>query len=161
MCSTIPAYTGSISRPTAFELAIPLDPNFSDGRFALALASAGEHERVAQYAQTYMRLNPFYPPYALHWLGVTCYMREKFTQALAPLHECTSRAPNILHAHTCLAPAYAQFGRMKEAHTEAAEAIGIEPAFTIERAYTPSIYMREMDVKNLFDGFCKAGLPER
>jgi adenylate cyclase len=158
---TILAFKRHDASIMAFEQGISLNPNFSDWRFALALASAGEHERAAQYVQTYMRLDPFYPPVALHWLGAAWYMSKQYVQALTPLRECVSRTPNFRHARTLLAAAYAHLGQMEAAHAEVAEVLRIDPAHTIERARHFTLFRREEDVTNLCDGLHKAGLPEK
>jgi hypothetical protein len=63
-----------------------------------------------------MRLDPFYPPLATAWLGLAHYMLKRYAEALPPLRECTSRAPNLWFGHLCLAVIYAQLGRLQEAH---------------------------------------------
>jgi adenylate cyclase len=64
--------------------------------------------------------------------------------------------------HTWLAAIYAQLGKLEEARAEAAEALRIEPEWTIEgtqaRLYA---FKRAEDAEHFFDGLRKAGLPER
>jgi tetratricopeptide (TPR) repeat protein len=53
-----------------FERAIALHPNYSDSRFVLCLVLAGEPERAIAVGSTHMRLDPFYRPWTLGWLGL-------------------------------------------------------------------------------------------
>src|SRR5215510_10927569 len=80
-----------------------------------------------------MRLDPFYVPLAPFWLGVAHYLLKQYTQALPPLQECASRAPDLRSVHVWLAAIYAQLGKLEEAQTEAVEALRIEPQYTLEQ----------------------------
>jgi len=59
-----------------------------------------------------------------------------------------------------LGAAYAQLRHLAEARAEAAEALRIDPAFTIERWKYHAVYRHSQDGEHLFDGLRKAGLPE-
>jgi len=143
-----------------FERAIVLNANYSDGRFVLCLVLAGEATRAIEVSASHMRLDPFYVPWVPSWMGLACYMLERYSEALPLLRECVSRAPNYLAGHVWLAAAYAQLGLLQEARTEAAEVLRIEPSYTIER--TPAImsFKRSRDADLLRVGLRKAGLPK-
>src|SRR4029079_5918382 len=55
------------------EKAISLNPNFSDYQFIPTLVHAGAPLRAIQIAQTHMRVDPFYSPLAVQWLGAAHY----------------------------------------------------------------------------------------
>src|SRR5262245_16653620 len=86
-----------------FQRATALNPNFGNLHFALALVWAGEPARAIDIIETHMRLDPFYAPQAPAYLGMSLYLLGDYSQALLPLGECTSRAPNFLPGHAWLA----------------------------------------------------------
>jgi adenylate cyclase len=145
-----------------FERAMALNPNFTDWRFAEVLALAGHPARAIETVERHMRLDPFYVPLAPLWLGSAHYMLKQYPQALPPLRECVSRAPTFLTGHCRLAATYAQLGNIEKARAEAAEALRIDPKYTIERTQARvSAFKHKKDAEHYFDGLRKAGLPER
>jgi adenylate cyclase len=146
----------------AFEKAIALNPNHTDWRFAASLVSAGEHERAVQMGKAHMRLDPFYPPLTSFWLGAAYYLLSEYAQAIRFLSECVARAPNLRSGHTWLAAAYAQMGQHDGARAEAAEALRIQPDYTIEGIQRQRSYFRlSEDTEHLCAGLRKAGLPKK
>ena len=145
-----------------FEKAMALNPNFTDWRFGTALVLAGEPARAIHAIETHMRYDPFDGPGASGALGLARYMLKEYSQALPPLREWTSRAPNLMLGHLWLAASLAQLGQLDEARAEAAEALRIDPNYTIDGTQRRlAIYKRPEDAEHLFDGLRKAGLPER
>jgi adenylate cyclase len=145
-----------------FEKAIALNPNFTDWRFGMTLLRAGEPTRAIQVIEAHMRHDPFYPPHAAGNLGVAWYMLKEYSQALPPLREQVSRAPNFRAGHVFLAATYAQLGNIEAAKAEAAEVLRIEPTYTIEGTQARLTgFKRPEDAEHLFDGLRKSGLPER
>jgi adenylate cyclase len=145
-----------------FEKAIALNPNFTDWRFGLALTRAGEPERAIQVIETHMRYDPFYTPSAPFQLGIARYMMKEYSEALPPLRECTSRAPDMSLGHVVLAATLAQLGQLDEARAAAAEVLRIDPKYTIDGTQKRlALFKRPEDTEHLLDGLRKAGLPER
>jgi adenylate cyclase len=145
-----------------FEKATALNPNFTDWRFSLALNLAGEHTRAIQVVETHMRYDPLYVPAVPGQLGIARYMPKEYSEALPPLREFASRAPNLSQGHIWLAANLAQLGRLDEARAEAAEVLRIDPKYTIDGTQRRlALYKRPGDAEHLFDGLRKAGLPER
>jgi adenylate cyclase len=145
----------------AFERAIALNPNFTDSRFGLILFRAGEPARSAQVIETHMRYDPFYPPVTLGHLGLARYMLKKYSEALSPLRECISRAPDMSLGHVWLSANLAQLGQLDEARAEAAEVLRIDPKYTIDGTQKRlALFKRPEDAEHLLDGLRKAGLPE-
>jgi adenylate cyclase len=147
----------------AFEKAMVLNPNFTDWRFGEVLVYAGEPARAIEAIERHMRSDPFYVPLAPGFLGLAHYMLKRYSQALPLLQECVSRMPNSRPGHCWLAATYAQLGNIEKARAEAAEALRIEPKYTLEgtQARLSGSYKRKQDAKHLVDGLRKAGLPER
>lgn len=143
----------------AFEKAMALNPNYVGWHFGAALVFAGEFRRAIDALEAYARLDPFAAPLGL--MGLAHYMRRKYSQALAVLRDCVSRAPNIRPAHVWLAATYAQLGQLDEARAEAAEVLRLQPNFTIAgTARRLAAFKRPEDDRHFFDGLRKAGLPE-
>jgi len=139
-----------------------LNPNFTDWRFGATLNRAGQPARAAQVIETHMRYDPYYPPVASAILGHARYLLKEYSQALPPMRECTSRAPNFRLGHVWLAATLAQLGQLDEARAEAAEVLRIDPKYTIDGTQRrSSLFKRPEDAEHLFDGLRKAGLPER
>ena len=139
-----------------------LNPNYTDWRMAIGLVYAGELEKAVQDLDRHMRLDPFYQPIAATVLGMARYLLKQHSQAVSPLQECVTRAPNLRAGHIWLAATYAQLGQLAEAREEAKEVLRIEPKFTIEGTQRRiSVFRRAEDREHYFDGLCKAGLPER
>jgi adenylate cyclase len=146
----------------AFERAMALNPNFTDWRFGEALLYAGDPARAIEAIERHMRLDPFYAPIAPAFLGLAHYTLKQYSQALPLLQECVSRMPNSRIPHCLLAATYAQLGDIEKARAEAAEALRIEPQYTIEGTQARmSGFKRTEDAEHFFDGLRKAGLPER
>ena len=156
-------FEGQHERSVAeFEKAIELNPNFTDWRHGIALARAGEPARAAHVIETHMRYDPFYSPWAAGHLGLARYMLKEYAKALPPLRELASRAPEMRQGHVWLAANLAQLGQLDEAHAEAAEALRIDPKYTIDGTQRRlALFKRPEDAEHFLDGLRKAGLPER
>jgi predicted Zn-dependent protease len=98
--------------------------------------------------------------------GVTCIIivgkrRIKIRPtALPQLQKAVSRAPDHGHSRRYLAATYAQLGQLGRAREEAAEALRIEPWFTISQGIFARICKRPEDAEHFSDGLRKAGFPE-
>jgi tetratricopeptide (TPR) repeat protein len=109
-----------------------------------------------------MRYDPFYVPAAPGMLGLARYYLKEYSQALPLLREFASRAPNLSQSHIWLAANLAQLGRLDEARAEAAEALRIDPKYTMDgTARRLARFKRPEYTEHFFDGLRKAGLPER
>jgi adenylate cyclase len=146
----------------AFERAMALNPNFTDWRYGEVLVWAGDPAGAIEAVKRHMRLDPFYAPPALFFLGLANYLLKQYSQALPLLQECVSRMPNARGSRCLLAATYGQLGNFEKAKAEAAEALRIEPKYTIEGTQARvSAFKRTEDAEHFIDGLRKAGLPER
>jgi tetratricopeptide (TPR) repeat protein len=96
------------------------------------------------------------------FLGLAYYLRKEHAEALKPLRESVARAANFRAMHLWLAAAHAQLGQKTEACAAAAEAMRVDPTYTIEgtsRVLMPFKYPEHAE--HFFDGLRKAGLPEK
>ena len=64
----------------------------------------------------------------------------------------------MLFAHLGLAASYVYLGREKEAHTEAAEVLKVDPEFSLERYAKILPYKNKADTDRYVDALRKAGL---
>ena len=146
---------------TAIDRALALNPNHMDWRLGLALVLAGHSRRAVEVLDGCMRLDPFHSPVASGNLGFAHDMLRQYAQALPALRDCVSRAPNFRGGHGWLAATYAQLGQMEQARAEAAEALRVQPDYTITGTTGRIMgFKSAKDGKHYFDGLRKAGLPE-
>jgi adenylate cyclase len=145
---------------SAFERAAALNPNFVTGRFGLALVYAGDPARAIEVLATYRRLEPFYPGSPAGFLGLAYHMLKDYKDAMAPLLECTSRAPNFRSGHCWLAANYVRLGELGAARREVAEALRLSPNFTIAQQRHLMKFKRSEDAEHFFGSLLQAGFPE-
>jgi adenylate cyclase len=145
-----------------FVKALALNPNHSDPRFCMVLAYAGEYQQAITVAKRHMRLDPFFPPFVVLWLGAAHFLLKQYADAMRPIEECVSRSPNYRGGHLWLAATYAKLGYLDKARLEAKEVLSIEPAFTIGGIgrLMGSAMKHQDDVEDALDGLRRAGLPE-
>ena len=143
----------------AFERAMSLNPNYVDWRFGIALIRAGDSKRAIEVVHTYMRLDPFYLPFASYVLGFAHYMLEQYSPALSCLRDYVVQAPNHGGGHGLLAATLASMGQLEEARAEMAAALRLG-AYTTARARRLVAFKDPRDDKHFFDGLRKAGLPD-
>jgi tetratricopeptide (TPR) repeat protein len=143
-----------------FDRATELNPNLTDHYFAWALLVTGEPVRAIQTLEAHMRLDPFYLPHVPGMLGFAYYLLGRYAEALPQLQKAVLRAPDHGHTRRYLAATYAQLGQIDKAREEAAEALRIDPWFTIDQAIFPKVCKRPEDGEHFSDGLRKAGFPE-
>src|SRR5262245_47262329 len=144
----------------AFEKAVTLNPNYVNWRFGMTLIFAGASKRAIEVVHAYMRLDPFYVPYASLVLAYAHYMLAHYSQALPPLRDFVAQAPTWWAGHSLLAATLARMGHLDEARAEAAEALRFAPNFSIS-GFRPLFGLKyPQDEKHLFEGLRKAGLPD-
>jgi adenylate cyclase len=143
------------------ERAVALNPSYTDWRFAAVLVHAGQPERAVDVAKAHLRIDPFTLPIARGWLGLAYYVLRKYKEALPPLREFVSQAPNFRPGRVWLAATFAQLGRLEEARAEAAEVLRIDPDWTSSSVFRKGGYLRDEDVDHLTAGAHIAGLPEK
>jgi hypothetical protein len=67
-------------------------------------------------------------------------------------------SPDFLRAHLHIAAAYAQLGRLKEAKSEAGEALRIDRSLSVQRVAPRLPYKDAAALARLVDGMRKAGV---
>ena len=141
--------------------AIALDPNYADNYLGLGiiLGFAGQPEEAIKSIKTGMRLNPRYSgayyPSNLGWAYRLAGRRE---EALAPLQEALTLAPNFLPTHVVLAGCYAELGWQEEAQAQAAEVLRLNPQFSMEAWGRMLPYKDPATLERMLASLRKAGL---
>jgi adenylate cyclase len=140
--------------------AITLDPNFSDNYLELGiiLVSAGQPEEAIEVIKKGMRLNPRYSGAYPANLGWAYREAGRYAEALAPLQEAITLAPNFQPAHGILAGCYAELGRQEEAQAQAAEVLRLNPNYSLEVMRRNLPYKDPAALERFIAGQHKAGL---
>jgi adenylate cyclase len=120
---------------------------------------AGLPEEAIRSFERAVRMSPVDPLLYMTFLGTGVALIElgRFDEAIVVLKKALRQNPSYVPACRCLASAFAHLGRDAEAHDAAARAIEIDPAFTISAFIARGA---GKNVKLLFEGLRKAGLPE-
>jgi adenylate cyclase len=142
------------------ERAIALDPNDADGYAHLAaiLNFAGRPKEAIGSLEKAMRLNPHYPYWYLHHLGVAYTFTRRIEEATVAFKRVLTHNPDFLPAHTFLAAIYSALGREQEARAEAAAVLRISPNFSLEVQRQMLPVTDQAGAELFFDLLRKAGL---
>ncbi|MBI3302180.1 MAG: tetratricopeptide repeat protein, partial [Deltaproteobacteria bacterium] len=142
------------------EQAIALAPNDADGYETLGwiLTYVGRPEEGIGLIEKAMRLNPRYPIFYIRSLGWAYRVAGRYEEALAPLKKVLTLAPNMAPVHLNLAACYAELGRLEEARAEIAEALRLNPTFSLEKARQMYPFKDPADLEHFLAAWRKAGL---
>jgi TolB-like protein/class 3 adenylate cyclase/Tfp pilus assembly protein PilF len=154
-------YAGQFDKAVAHaERGLALDPNSSDVLFnsGAALALSGRPEEAIPLLHKGLRLNPFAPSLYFVTLSVACRMAGRFDEAVEQAKRAVERNPKDLLAYLALAAGYILTGREMEARAAAAEALKMNPAFSLEQFGKTLPYKDKSFVDRSIDAWRKAGL---
>ncbi|MBI3458232.1 MAG: adenylate/guanylate cyclase domain-containing protein [Candidatus Rokubacteria bacterium] len=143
--------------------AITLDPNDADSHVAMAMALiwAGRAGEAVDFVKKAMRLDPHYPPYYSHVLGLAYFGMDQFQQAATLFERALERNPEDYPPLIPLAAAYGHLGQPDKARA-ALDTYRTEwewqgaPPVTLHRAWWP--YKERADADRLAEGLRQAGL---
>jgi len=150
------------------EKSIVLGPTNAQAHVLLAVTMniVGRFDETIELVKKAMRLHPYYPAYYLRWLGEAYRMTGRYEEALTVYKLLLDRSRKgespILGAHIYMAEVYMELGREKEARTHAAEALKLDPKFSLERAREIGIhgYKDPALLERRLNALRKAGIPE-
>jgi adenylate cyclase len=143
------------------EKGISLAPNYAGGYFALGavLATVGRYKEAIPVLQKCLRLSPV--PVHSRVLGILAISyREvgQYEESIATYKkELQFAGPDQLMAHLGMAFTYVLMGREKEAHSECAEVMRIDPEFSLER-FIKSLPYDQSEKDRVASALRKAGL---
>ncbi len=139
---------------------IELEPSNADAYATLAGAMhfAGENEEVIALIEKAMRLNPFYPFFYPHYIGLANFSMRRFDEAVVALKRGVVRNPEALWPHVFLAACHGHLGEDVQARAQLAEVRRINPEFSLALLLKLLPYKSSADGDLLVDGLRKAGL---
>lgn len=141
------------------ERRVALDPGDVEGIATLAMthAFAGTPERALELIETAMHLDPHYPFWYLHVIGVSRMALEDYVEAIAALERAVALNPHSMPPHMVLAACLALTGEQESAERELAESRRLNPDLSI--AFAAELpYRRPQDRDRLVAGLNQAGL---
>jgi adenylate cyclase len=104
-----------------------------------------------------LRLVPTPPNWYREWQGLALYNLRRYEEAAKAFESASVKRPYI---YRYLAASYAQMDRIPEARAAAAEALRLQPHFTLRRFLLVVPWEPQIDRDHMLDGLRKAGLPE-
>lgn len=142
------------------EKAIRVDPNYANGRVALAtvLYYTGRAEEGLEQIREAMKLEPHSTHNYLWHLGQAYFILNRYEEAITAFEEGLQKNPTSERLRLWLAAAYAQMGQIDDASLELEEVLLSNPGLTrshIADAY-PFYYFG--DLSHFLDALAKAGL---
>jgi adenylate cyclase len=140
------------------ERAVALDPNFAQGYGTLAevLHYAGRSEEALEHFATMARLDPHHPPQYLHFFAQSLFALGRYEEAVEQTKARLARQPYSDVSHVLLAACYGQLGRTEEARAAWAEALRLNPDYSIEHRRKILPYKNPADFDLLVEGLRKA-----
>ena len=142
------------------ERAVALNPSSATAIafYAVSLQFACRPEEAIPLFQKAIRLNPYGPIFYYRNLGYVFWMTGRYEEAVSVLKKVIQRSPNHITVHLGLAATYIMMGRDREARTEAAEVLRIDPNFSLDRFAKVFPYKDQSVTDNLINACRKAGL---
>ncbi len=141
---------------------VELEPSNADAYATLAGAMhwSGENEQVIALIEKAMRLNPFYPFFYPHYIGMANMAMRRFDEAVVAFKRGMDLNPEALWPHVYLAACHGHLGEIAQAKVQLAEVLRINPEFSIPSLRRLLPYKRGTDIDVPVDGLYKAGMPE-
>jgi len=133
---------------------LALAPSSAEGHLNLASMQyyCGDSSGSIDMLNAYMRLDPFYPELALHFLAQAQHSLGQFDAAVATLKLRLERNPNSETSNALLASCYGHLGRIADARAAWAEVMRIAPNFSIERQRRILPYKNPDDFERRVEG---------
>jgi adenylate cyclase len=141
---------------------IELEPSNADAYATLAGAMhwSGDNEQVIALIEKAMRLNPFYPFFYPHYIGMANMAMRRFDEAVVAFKRGMDLNPEALWPHVYLAACNGHLGEIAQAKVQLAEVRRINPEFSIASLPKLLPYKRSADADVPVDGLRKAGMLE-
>lgn len=152
------------------ERAIALDPNDADSYVALAgvLSLMGRSREALGLIDRAMRLNPYYPPYYLYYLGLAQFNLGYFEKTAETLKQATALNPDDRWPYRLLLATYGHLGRLEDAKKIVEKVKKIDERgyqeyadpLTVRSAAFWLPFQQPADAARLAEGLRKADVPD-
>jgi class 3 adenylate cyclase/Tfp pilus assembly protein PilF len=141
--------------------ALILGPNYADGRMGLgrALHYAGRSKEAIEPIEQAMILDPYYPAYYLHVLAQVQFQLGRYEEAIESLTRRITRDPKTDISRVLLASSYGHLDRVAEARFEWAEALRVNPRYSLGYRKQILPYKLQADLNDFVQGLRRADLP--
>jgi adenylate cyclase len=142
------------------ERAVALNPGGATVlvNYATSLNFAGRSEEAIPLFQKALRFNPVGSFDNYNHLGLALMLTGRFEEAVLAFKKALQVAPNSSWSRMMLAATYSEMGREKEARAEVAEALRINPRFSLDLFARRSLIKEQSKRDKVFDALRKAGL---
>ena len=139
---------------------IALEPSNADAYATLAgsMHFSGENGEVIALIDKAMRLDPFYPFFYPHYIGLANLAMRRFDEAGVAFKRAIARNPEALWPHVFLAACHGHLADDSQAFEQLAEVRRINPEFSIASLMNLLPYKKSADTDLVVDGLHKAGL---
>jgi len=142
------------------EKALALDPNLPQAYelMCAALHYAGRSQEALAAFEKTARLDPHYPAICLHFLAQAYFALERYPEAVEALKRRLIRQPHGDISYVLLAACYGHLGRDEEARAAWAEALRVNPDYSIEHRRQILPYKNPADFELVVEGLRKAAI---
>ena len=147
----------------AAEKCLTISPSFAEGHavLGLILVYSGKPREAIVSLNRAMRLDHPYRNTYLHQLALAHVQLEEYEPAVAVLKRRLVRKPESDISRVLLAATYGHMGKIEESRAEWAEALRINPDYSLEHRRKVLPYRDPAHFEHLLEGLHKAGLTER
>ena len=144
----------------AAQKCLAIAPNYAEGHavLGLILTYSGKPRDAIASLQKAMRLDPHYRDIYLHLLALAHLQLEEYEQGVAALKRRLVRKPESDISRVLLAAIYGHMGKTQESRAEWAEALRVNPEYSLEHRRTTLPYNNPGDFEQILEGLRKAGL---
>jgi adenylate cyclase len=140
--------------------ALDLSPNSADGLRMKAHIQifAGDPAGALENLENYMKRDPHFSETAMQLVADARFALGQYPEAIAAVEKRLIRNPNSETAHALLASCYGQLGQPEKCQQEWAEAMRINPNFSMERRRRVLPFRRPEDFERRIEGLRKGGV---
>ena len=138
---------------------VELEPSDAEAYAALAGAKhfAGQNREVAPLIETATRLNPYFPFYYPHYIGLANLAMGRFEDAATAFRRAITRNPDTVWPHFFLAASLGHLSEREDAQKAWSQVKRIQPDAVVGQV-TQLPYKHKRDTNLVLEGFQKAGL---
>jgi adenylate cyclase len=142
------------------ERVLASEPNSVEGYLLLGniLSYVGQPQQAVEVFKKANRLNPNFPDLHLQFLGQAQFLAGRYDEAAATFRTRIDKNPDTDVSHVWLAGCYGHLGRIADAKAEWAEALKVNPDYSLEHRRRVLPFKDPADLDRLIEGLAKAGV---